>query len=388
MSPRPYSRLTLISLSLLLLAACKKEHPNAGGTGTGANVYVLGVLDDTVVCWKNGVATDIYSQSFSDYSFSSSSLAASGANVYIAGSEINYAGGPDPSFTPTFWLNGVANPLPDSSGNAYTEAVAVSDGDVYVGGVTQYFEDTSHVPYTTDSASYPKTGSVATLWKNGLPVSLQDVSFVGLVDSGQYATRVCNDYVNSVFLSGTDVYVSGGSFFSNHHAAYWKNGSLVDLTGNLSYTAANGGSGFPNTSSIFVSGSDVYVAGYQSTSFVFSVAIYWKNGSPVFLSTDSADGSQALSIVVSGGDVYVAGWQNVGAYSRAMLWKNGVATALTGGSTASVANAVYISGNDVYVAGYTWMLNGHQIATYWKNGTAVQLSDGASNAVANSIFVQ
>jgi hypothetical protein len=162
----------------------------------------------------------------------------------------------------------------------------------------------------------------------------------------------------------------------------------VDLTNGLTSPATNGSADYPNTTSIFAAGSDVYVAGYESTTLGSVVAIYWKNGAPVFLSTDSLSGSIAYSVFVSGSDVYIAGYQNINNYSRAMLWKNGSPTALTGGDTASVATSVAVAGNDVYVAGYQWVTGGYYIATYWHNGVAVNLTNGTSNAVAWSISIQ
>jgi hypothetical protein len=394
MRPRPtcptYSLFVLLLLTALF--SCKKEHHTApGSTEAPANVYVLGVQDGEVLYWKNGVASTIPSSSGFSYNFAANALTTAGDNVYIAGFQPGSTGNDLYRTVPSYWLNGAATTLPDSTGSVAggsAAGVAVSGSDVYLAGIRGYDGDTSHVPYTTETAAYPITGGVATVWKNGKPVSLPDFGSVGLVDSAKYAARFYSDYTSGIYVTGTNVYVSGGSYYTLAHARYWENGNPVDLTGNLYYMSGDGNYGTPTTTSIYASGSDVYVSGFQSTTIGNPVAIYWKNGSPLFLSTDSLQGSMANAVVVSGTDVYVAGWQNIGNYSRAMLWKNGIADTLTSGNTSSTGTSLFVSGSDVYVAGYTWMLGGHYIATYWKNGAPVSLSDGTQNAIAYSISVQ
>jgi hypothetical protein len=132
----------------------------------------------------------------------------------------------------------------------------------------------------------------------------------------------------------------------------------------------------------------VYVSGLQQTAGAGPVAIYWKNGTPIFLSMDSLSGSVANSVFAAGSDVYVVGWQNINNYSRAMLWKNGTPTALTGNDTSSQANSVIVAGNDVYVAGVSWVAPNNYVATYWKNGSPVYLTDPSNSTIAYSIVVQ
>src|SRR5438477_13056395 len=55
---------------------------------------------------------------------------------------------------------------------------------------------------------------------------------------------------------------------------YWKDGVVSYFSTPLSTNTIN---------SIFVSGDDVYVSGYQTDSF--STATYWKNGMPIKIST-------------------------------------------------------------------------------------------------------
>lgn len=234
-------------------------------------------------------------------------------------------------------------------------------------------------------------GNAATVWKNGVPITLPSHSWIGLAGPGnQYGVRVYNDYVSSLFVSGNDVYVAGGSHLAGYTAMYWKNGAFTDLTKGLNYQGSNGQYAFPNTTSIYVSGNDVYVAGFQVTSTINDKALYWKNGELINLTRDSLNTSMANCIFVSGNDVYIAGYQDINNISRATIWKNGEPTLLTTPSVSSIANAIFVSGDDVYVAGYQWTaFRTSYIATYWKNGKAVELTDGgAKGAIANSIYVE
>jgi hypothetical protein len=389
MSPRlSYVPALLVLISTFL--SCKKES-HSSTPPAPSSVYVLGVQDGTIVYWKNGQINAVYSELGVQYNFGPSSLAASGSNVYISGFESATSSLLYP-YSPVFWLNGAATSLADSNGsvaNGFARAIALSGGDVYIAGIRGYDSQKDQVPYSTDSATYPVTGSVATVWKNGMPLTLTGYGSVGMVDSGQYANRFFEDYVNGIFVSGSDVYVSGGTTWqSAAHAEYWKNGVPVDLAGSLIYSGPNNTSGFPQSTGIFVAGSDVYVSGLQQTTTAGTVALYWKNSTPVLLSTDSLSGSVANAVFVSGSDVYVAGWQNINNYSRAMVWKNGTPTALTGNDTSSQANSVIVAGNDVYVAGITWVAPNNYVATYWKNGAPVYLTDPSSSSIAYSIVVQ
>jgi hypothetical protein len=63
-------------------------------------------------------------------------------------------------------------------------------------------------------------------------------------------------------------------------ASYWKNGIEVDLTTNNPPPGANTRY---MTTSVFVTGSDIYVSGFFSTSTspsspAIDSAVYWKNG--------------------------------------------------------------------------------------------------------------
>ncbi len=166
----------------------------------------------------------------------------------------------------------------------------------------------------------------------------------------------------SVFLSSTDVYVAGSDGF---FAEYWKNGVATKLTD---------GTGTAYAHSIYVSGTDVFVAGVVGA----GVATLWKNGVATNLTDGSDVFADANSVFVNGTDVYVAGRNN----NKAVVWKNGAATALTDGTNIGEAFSIVVNGSDVYAAG-----SDGSTAKYWKNGVATSLTDGSNLAVARSIAI-
>jgi hypothetical protein len=270
-------------------------------------------------------------------------------DVYMAGETWGYRGTNSYSPQALLWKNG---PVGFRSDLPYSRAssVFVADNDVYVAGAAK---------------SPDNYGQSAVIWKNGavqyLPKHLPNVNFH-------------EPLATSVYVSGTDVYVAGYEFkgmygepyYQSYAAMLWKNGEAQRL--------ADEGLG-SIASSVFVSGSDVYVAGN-----VGNMAVLWKNGGCQYL-TDSSLSANASSVYVSGGDVYVAGHEG----AMAMLWKNGVKQSLTDASPENSGKAlsVFVLGEDVYVAGE---VRGN-LAALWKNNVRQNLTENADKASANSVFV-
>jgi hypothetical protein len=109
----------------------------------------------------------------------------------------------------------------------------------------------------------------------------------------------------------------------------------------------------------------VYISGVLYSQTGHSKAAYCKNGVPVSLSDGSSD-AKANTITISGSDIYVAGYDG----NRAVYWKNQVPVYLTDDPTTAALQSVAVEGNNVLVAGTKGTTG-----TYWKNGTPVTVGD-------------
>jgi len=181
-----------------------------------------------------------------------------------------------------------------------------------------------------------------------------------------------NNDNNNHFSGGSGVYVAG---YVNGNAALWKDGKLQRLTNHPpNYNSAT-------ANSVFVSGTDVYVAGTDFTDIKngdTAGATLWKNGVTQRL---GSNGSRANSVFVSGGDVYVAGEQGM----RPMLWKNGVRQKPS--EAAQLIYSVFVSDNDVYVAGREFVsgVGGRQVV--WKNGIVQTIIPSGLDISPLTLFV-
>ena len=134
--------------------------------------------------------------------------------------------------------------------------------------------------------------------------------------------------------------------------------------------------------SITLTAQDVYVAGIEYTNEgSVLVPTLWENGTQQSLGSGSSN-TYAGSVFVSGSDVYVAGYESNGTRLVATLWKNGVAQDLTDGTVVAVAYSVFVYGSDVYVAG-----SEDDSAILWKNGIPINLSGSSGYGEGFSVFV-
>lgn len=175
----------------------------------------------------------------------------------------------------------------------------------------------------------------------------------------------------SIFVSGNDVYVAGFEImYEDDRARLWKNG----VAQNLANSIGNGGA---IATSVFVSNNDVYVVGD-----VNGIAKLWKNGIDHDLATTS---SYAQDIFVVDTNVYVAG--RIG--GTATVWRNGVARTL---SNSSSPHSIYVQDTDVYVAGYKMIYdanpyNDRPTAKLWKNNEEINIFDETLSSQAYDVAV-
>ena len=261
---------------------------------TRHHVYVAGVIGNQAAFWENGhyiKLTDGKAPSIAN------SIFLSGPEVYVAGGEGSMA---------KYWKNGRSVIL----GEGVINSIFVERNNVYAAGQNG-----------NNEGGY---------WKNGHWIPIID-------DNGNKST-----YVNSIVVEGHDVYVAGATIIGNPGgtiATYWKNGVPVLLDDPTSPRFIDGSI----ARSIAVSGKDIFVCG---SGFPFrSVAVYWKNGVLTVLPGIN-DGSDANSIAISGNDIYIAGFDYNPALSQAALWTNGVHGTLFGEPgnliTQARANCVFI----------------------------------------------
>lgn len=86
----------------------------------------------------------------------------------------------------------------------------------------------------------------------------------------------------------------------------------------------------------------VYVAGEQNVpGSGLVVAKLWKNGVADDLSNGTTNAT-TTSVFVSGSDVYVTGNEATSTAINAKLWKNGVAESLSDGATYAKASGVFV----------------------------------------------
>ncbi|HEY2350330.1 MAG TPA: hypothetical protein VGH64_15035 [Puia sp.] len=291
--------------------------------------------------WMDGQETMLSNGTSDTYA---NSICVNGSDVYIAGADA----------VPVYWQNNLETKLPIQSTYGAANSLCISGNDVYIAG-----NDSSKAVY----------------WKDGAETFLDNIT-----DSGSFATSVC--------ISGNDVYIAGTR---GYNAVYWKNGDIVCLTGYsvpTQHVRVNG---------ISVVNNDTYVVGYVNyAASPFPYLNYWAKGTATDLNTGydltSPNNNYGIvsSVFASGSDLYISGMVETTnqMVNNAVYWKNGVETVLHSSAANAFASSIYVSGNDVYVAGYAYNKDQPSYAVYWKNGVEVKLTNGSEQTVATSIFVK
>jgi hypothetical protein len=334
--------IVFFAFTSLLASGCVKHAPTPSAPATPANVYVAEQMGNNAVLWNNGSTS--YLSDIANGPSNARAVLVSANNVYVCGFEYDSRG----NRLATIWDNGVAASLPSPTSNSTISAIFVSGNDIYAIGIGyNSFNGPIYLLY----------------WKNEVAT---------ILDSNVAAGNILDNpaALNCIYVSDSNVYIGG----NNHtNACYWVNGMVTNLNA------------YSTCTSLVVFGSDVYAVSNQTVNGI-SVPTYWKNGTPVVLTYPSNSNTYAQSIFVSGSDVYVAGEEsnNGNSNSSFAVWQNGVLlpTKGTQNDTAYV-ESIQVSGQDVYVAGAE-KINGAFVSVYWKNGLAIPLS--LTNSWANSIF--
>jgi hypothetical protein len=325
-------------VACFLIVSCKdKEDPAPTTTPDLTGVFIGGDLNGRATYWKDDVANVIGDET--KYS-NVWDMFISGPDIYLAGSITDNDA--NAKSTPAYWKNGQMINLPYNQ-NRYTYAsgIVVLNGDVHVIG-SEYDGPGIHI---------------AKYWKNGEEIKLTD--------------GVNWSISNSIQVNGNDVYILG---IDGNASKYWKNGTatILDLDGAPRAMA--------------ISGNDIYFAGTNGTS-----AVYWKNGVVTKLA-ESTRTTSVTSIFVSGTDVYVTGIESSADFrsATAKYWKNGLRINLNDESKAVHTNDIAVLGNDVYVVGAVRRPNNTSYTPrYWKNGEAHDLAISSTpNAFANCIVIK
>lgn len=313
------------------------------GTTPTQNVHVAGQLQgnpNKAIYWKDG---NIFPLSDGSRHAFAKAVFADETGVFVAGEEHNTSG----IYVAKYWWNGQAINLSNGIKHAFANGIAVSKSlaNIYVCGS----QETSG----QRQAKY---------WKNGTEHNL--------TDGAKHAVAT------SVFVTGNssdEVYITGYMNDPLEIARYWKNGNEILL-------APSSGMVRSVANSIAVSGSDIYVAGYQQYNVANGgkyIATIWKNGTATLLGSP-ANNSYATGVAVKGSNVFVAVYENVSGINVARVWKNNsIFTTLSNGNIDEHTSSIFVTNQeDVYVAGYSGNVNTGIQAKYWKNGVGNTISGG------------
>lgn len=299
-----------------------------------ADVYVAGYSHGEGTYWKNGEATTLTD-------IEAHGIWVAGQDLYIAG--VKYAGGG--KTIPVYLKNGVETPLTDGITRVFVTSMFVDGADVYVAGIEINME--------TD-------GTSAVYWKN---------KEKHILSPELYRTRA-----NAIFVSDGQVYVAGDEEEETTGittAVYWKNGTKQTLPKDSPTT-------YPSAYGLYVKDNTIYIAGSE-----YQTAKLWKlKTDGTLIETDNlSQGLNANAVFVSGSDVYVAGR---GTDEKAHYWKNGIIQNLEGNEGS--ANSIFVWNNEVHIAGHETKNNKYS-PKYWKNGVGYNLSENDTNGDTFSVFV-
>jgi hypothetical protein len=245
-----------------------------------------------------------------------------------------------------------------------TQKATTQDGNPY----EKKYDIYAFAWYSNDKLSFNTQQGSELYWKNG---EANETPF----------------YVTDMKVVGNNVYAVGYQFISNTtnecHAIYWKNGQAIRLPETL---IGNVATAIDVVTTL--SGVDVYIAGYEHTSYNHTYqAKYWKseNGGnfvSYLLGHGSNVDSRATFIDYCDGNLYVAGDLEYG--YKVTYWKNGVMSDLH--DYGSVLGMCATSSN-IYMCGYEMESFAVNSLGYWKNSQRIQPLSPHNNGFVYDITV-
>jgi len=168
------------------------------GIGITGNIY-SGSQNHMAKYWKNGNATNLTDGT---KSAQARSIAVSGTDAYVAGREFNgnpyydgSVGQTRPCGIANYWKNNSSINLTDGSTDAIATSIAVSGTDVYVAGT-----EWNGQSYQIQGSAYTYRKSVAKYWKNGNVANLSDgtefaeARSIAVVGNDVYVAGTVNGY--------------------------------------------------------------------------------------------------------------------------------------------------------------------------------------------------
>jgi hypothetical protein len=355
--PIKTSLLLLIFATLIGTSACKKNESTGYHESTGKSVYVLGNTHDGSFYWKDSIPTKLPGDPKSpSLLYFPVSMAVANGHVYVCGTAMTFNGTADVYF-PCYWVDGKLYNLPDTTHLCSATGIFVSGNDIYVSGF--------------DHGSWP--GGYVFYWKNGVKTTVTQPFEYDQYSSGIFVSN------NNVYVVGGSYAINYQEPNTYHYGEYWKNGVGYSLDSSVVDSAHFKATLFPQMDGIFVNGNDVYCSGFIDSIItpyqnIATQAAYWKNGSVVRLSGPGS--TEATSVFFANDTAYIAGEAAlVNGQGNAVLWKNSAQNMITLSSNVSSAYSVNVSGKDVYVSGAE-TVNGVSYVTYWKNGVANHITAG------------
>ncbi|WP_420581601.1 IPT/TIG domain-containing protein [Reichenbachiella sp.] len=297
----------------------------------------------------------------------------------------------------------------NESGNLKALASGSSTISAKVDGVSATCEVTVDLTIFAVGIEENSSGNeIAKLWKNGISSNFESSANldsysggIAVSDDGEvkaaYASYDANSdsfkakiwvdgvstsltnsiyaYPASTVIHGSDTYVLYTDEETTTNTVLWKNGNQTEITSD-GYASA-----------IHVDDNGTYVV-YEEQNVDTRVAevLLWKNGVKSNVTAGSST-SRANAIDVDGTDIFIAGSQYTGTHTAAVYWKNSTAVFPTTSSpNASMANDITVHNGDIYVVGNE-KVSGTFVAKIWKNGAPTDLTDGTYSANAKAIFI-